>query len=53
MNSGARGTIQLFTERPPCPSCDDVIADFSRKQPFITLMVIDNNGAVIKPPQQQ
>jgi len=53
MNSGARGTIQLFTERPPCPSCDDVIADFGRKQPFITLMVIDNNGAVIKPPQQQ
>jgi hypothetical protein len=43
------GVIQLFTERRPCPSCDDVIGEFGRKQPNITLMVLDNAGNVVQP----
>jgi hypothetical protein len=43
------GVIQLFTERRPCPSCDDVIGEFGRKQPNITLMILDNAGNVIQP----
>jgi filamentous hemagglutinin len=48
-NPNVRETIQLFTERWPCPGCSDVIAEFGRKQPFITFMVVDNNGDVIMP----
>jgi filamentous hemagglutinin len=47
---GREGIIQLFTERAPCDSCSDVIAQFSRAFPRVTLMVIDNNNNDLIPP---
>jgi hypothetical protein len=35
----ARGTINLFTERPPCPSCRGVIDQFREMFPHITVNV--------------
>jgi RHS repeat-associated protein len=35
----ARGTINLFTERPPCPSCRGVIDQFREMFPNITVNV--------------
>ena len=35
----ARGTINLFTERPPCPSCRGVIDQFRERFPNITVNV--------------
>jgi hypothetical protein len=37
--SDARGTINLFTERPPCPSCRGVIDQFRERFPNITVNV--------------
>jgi hypothetical protein len=47
MDAQRVGVIQLFTERRPCVSCDQVIADFSRKQPHIAVMVLDYAGNVV------
>lgn len=38
-NPNVTGTVNLFTERPPCPSCTGVIDQFQRKFPNITLDV--------------
>ena len=38
----ARGTIRIFTERCPCPSCAGAIAAFRKLFPGIKLIV--NNG---------
>ena len=48
-NTSATGTINLFTERPPCDSCSNVIDMFRNKYPNITLNVFDNNGVLIPP----
>lgn len=45
----ASGTIELFTELPPCPSCDNVILQFLEKYPNIKIKVIHNNGGKILP----
>jgi hypothetical protein len=45
----ASGTIKLFTELPPCPSCDDVILQFLQKYPNIKIEVIHNNGVKLLP----
>lgn len=45
----AKGTIELFTELPPCPSCDDVILQFLNKYPNIEIKVIHNNGGKLLP----
>ncbi|VWB41009.1 hemagglutinin repeat-containing protein [Burkholderia lata] len=47
-NTSVSGVINLFTERPPCTSCSNVIQQFQNKYPNITINVMDNNG-VIKP----
>lgn len=33
LNSGSRGTINLYTERAPCPSCQSVISQFRDRFP--------------------
>jgi hypothetical protein len=44
-NPGLRGTLRLFTENPPCSSCQGVISQFrSLFQERITLEVYDGNG---------
>jgi hypothetical protein len=37
--SDARGTISLYTERPPCNSCEGVIQQFQERFPRINLIV--------------
>jgi len=37
--SDAKGTINLFTEREPCPSCKHVIKQFRERFPNIALNV--------------
>jgi filamentous hemagglutinin len=39
-NISAKGTIALFTERPPCESCENVIIRFLEKFPNINIDVI-------------
>ncbi|WP_336077678.1 deaminase domain-containing protein [Paenibacillus sp. 203] len=43
-----KGTINLFTERLTCQSCTDVIMDFRREYPNITVNVLTNDGKVVK-----
>lgn len=43
-NTNASGTIELFTELPPFPSCDDVILQFLQKYSNLKIEVIHNNG---------
>ncbi|HDR9104764.1 TPA: hemagglutinin repeat-containing protein [Burkholderia vietnamiensis] len=47
-NTSASGVINLFTERPPCTSCSDVIRQFQSKYQNIKINVMDSNG-VLKP----
>lgn len=37
--SDARGTISLYTERPPCLSCQGVIQAFQQRFPNVNLIV--------------
>ena len=46
-NPNATGKIILFTERPPCSSCTNVIEIFSKKHPDIELEIIHNNGITL------
>jgi len=50
-NTSATGTIILFTERVPCSSCANTIVQFQNRYPNISLIVIDNNGAIALPPR--
>jgi len=36
-NKNVEGKIKLFTERPPCPSCKDIISQFLRMFPNIEI----------------
>jgi hypothetical protein len=47
-NKNAKGTINLFTERLTCQSCSDVILDFRREYPNITVNILTNDGKVVK-----
>lgn len=44
----SKGSIKLFTELPPCPSCSRVIKLFNEKYPNIVVEVIHNNGVKLK-----
>ena len=46
-NTSASGTIKLFTERVPCPSCSRVINMFMEKYKHIKIEVIDNSGNIL------
>jgi filamentous hemagglutinin len=48
-NTEIKGGINLFTERPPCGSCSNVINLFKDKYKNITVNVYDNNGKTIPP----
>lgn len=48
-NTAVTGTINLFTERPPCSSCSNVIDLFRSKYPGIAVNVFDNAGKLISP----
>ncbi|WP_397340669.1 deaminase domain-containing protein [Paenibacillus qinlingensis] len=43
-NSSAFGTVNLFSERPVCASCDNVIKAFSADYPNLTINVFDFEG---------
>lgn len=43
------GTITLFTELPPCKSCENVILQFLRKYPKIKIDIIHNDGVQLLP----
>jgi hypothetical protein len=47
-NKNAKGTINLFTERLTCQSCADVILEFRRRYPNITVNILTNDGKVVK-----
>ncbi|MED4454353.1 deaminase domain-containing protein [Metabacillus fastidiosus] len=47
-NKYAKGTINLFTERLTCQSCTDVIMDFRKQYPNITVNILTNDGKVVK-----
>lgn len=40
---GVKGTIYLFTERPPCSSCTDVFPEFRKMFPNVKLEVASGN----------
>ncbi|MCW3482194.1 hemagglutinin repeat-containing protein [Neisseriaceae bacterium JH1-16] len=46
------GTINLLTEKAPCESCADVIKRFEAKYPNIKVNVMDNGGAMLRPPRK-
>ncbi len=46
-NLNITGSVKLFTERAPCPSCVNVIDLFSIRYPNITLEIIHNNGTLL------
>ena len=48
-NTAASGTVNLFVELTPCPSCTGVIDQFKAKYPNITVNVMDNNGVRLVP----
>ncbi|MCC3318095.1 deaminase domain-containing protein [Nocardia africana] len=39
LRPGAKGTINLYTERPPCDSCLNVIEQFKHKYPGVEVVV--------------
>lgn len=43
-NKMAKGTIKLYTELPPCPSCSRVTELFNKKYPDIIIEVIHGSG---------
>lgn len=47
-NKDATGTINLFTERLTCQSCSDIILEFRRRYPNITVSILTNDGKVVK-----
>ncbi|TYQ16558.1 UNVERIFIED_CONTAM: aspartate kinase [Acetivibrio alkalicellulosi] len=48
-NTSVSGKIRLFTERPCCDSCSNVILEFLQKYKNITIEVVHNNGTILKP----
>ncbi|WP_226294034.1 deaminase domain-containing protein [Aquimarina algicola] len=46
-NNKAKGVVRLFTERPPCNSCSNVIDLFSKKYPLIDVEIIHNKGVML------
>nr|WP_267483604.1 MULTISPECIES: deaminase domain-containing protein [Photorhabdus] len=51
-NTFAKGTVNIFTERPACASCLSVVDQFRAKYPNIQVNVLDNNGIVLRPPRK-
>jgi filamentous hemagglutinin len=45
-NTSASGTINLLTERAPCPSCSNIIKQFGATYPNIKINVITNGGPI-------
>jgi len=43
-NTNAVGKIRLFTERPPCNSCSNMIDLFRKRYQKIEIEIIHNNG---------
>ena len=46
-NPNISGKVKLFTENDTCGSCNDIIYNFSKDYPGITIEIIHNNGAKI------
>lgn len=46
-NTNASGTITLYTDRVPCPSCSRVINNFMNKYKNIKINVITNGGEIL------
>ncbi|WP_430203736.1 deaminase domain-containing protein [Paenibacillus lautus] len=43
-NSDIKGKIKSFTDNDTCISCNDIIFNFSKDYPGITIEIIHNNG---------
>jgi hypothetical protein len=50
-NRNAGGSITLFTERPPCSSCSNIINEFRLAYPNIDLKILHNNGKILSSPK--
>ena len=48
-NTSISGKIRLFTERPCCDSCNNVILEFLEKYKNISIEVVHNNGTLLRP----
>lgn len=48
-NTSTAGKITLFTDRIPCPSCENVILEFLQRYKSITIEIIHNNDIILKP----
>jgi len=46
-NAYVTGTIKLFTERVPCPSCSNVIELFKEKYPLLDIEIIHNQNILL------
>ncbi len=51
-NTTAKGTVNIFTERPACDSCQNVAEQFMERYPNIEVIIRDNNGVIIRPPRK-
>lgn len=51
-NTNAKGTVNIFTERPACGSCQNVAEQFMQRYPNIKVVIRDNNGVIVRPPKQ-
>nr|WP_314271552.1 deaminase domain-containing protein [uncultured Kingella sp.] len=46
-NTGLKGNITIFSEKPVCDSCSNVARQFKECYPNITINMIDGNGKVL------
>nr|WP_299172743.1 deaminase domain-containing protein [uncultured Allomuricauda sp.] len=46
-NPNVTGSIKLFTERAPCPSCSNVIDLFKDRYKLLDVEIIHNNGVLL------
>ena len=51
-NTNAKGTVNIFTERPACGSCQNVAEQFMQRYPNIKVVIRDNNGVIVRPSKQ-
>lgn len=51
-NTAAKGTVNIFTEKPACVSCLGVVEQFKARYPNIIVNIFDNQGVMLRPPRK-
>ncbi|WOS43081.1 deaminase domain-containing protein [Xanthomonas rydalmerensis] len=51
-NTAAKGVVTIFTEKAACASCLGVVELFKEKFTNIIVNVLDNRGAMLRPPRK-